>query len=67
MPFIPENGKFPYISMRKQNILKLKKQALFGRGPFNILVDIDGHLHAFCEKREFTKINASGPQHPTLP
>ncbi len=67
MPFIPENEKFPHISMRKQTILKLKKQALFGRGPCNILVDIDGHLHEFCENREFTKINAPRSKHPTLP
>ena len=67
MPVILENEKFPYISMRKLQILKLKKQALFGWGPCNISVDIDGHLHEFCENREFTKINASGPKHPTLP
>ncbi len=66
MPFILENEKSPYISMRKLKILKLEKRGLFGRGPCNISVNIGGHLHEFCENREFTKINASGPKHPTL-
>ena len=41
--------------MEKHKILKVKGQALFGWGPYNILVLKYRHLHEYSEKWLFNK------------